>query len=409
MEHLNVYLHNALIGKLTNNKGRLGFQYTPEYVSNPELGALSYSIPVSPTPFDHDIAEPFFSNLLPDERIRKRIAVILRISEENTFALLKEIGEDCAGAVSLYQPGNTPEDISSPIYRCLSEDEADRILSHLEQCPLNIGEKEFHISGAGAQDKLIASLENGMIRLPLRGTPSTHIIKPGIKLITESVFNEYFCMRLALACDLSAAKCNILEVKGVPYYVTERYDRIENDGIWTRLHQEDFCQLLGYDPKIKYESEGGPSLKQCFELLRDMELPAADTLAFLKLVIFNFLIGNGDAHAKNFSVLYQHNQPCLAPAYDLMSTTVYPDITPKLAMKIDREYEFSWISTNKFIRMGEKSGLSPKLIITEISKMKDKMNEVLKPLVSELSEEFPSDIYEEIQAGICNRLAQLKT
>ncbi len=339
--------------------------------------------------------------------MRIRIAEILGISPENTFGLLKAIGEDCAGAVAFFVPGKTPHELSAPVYRELSNSEAAQVLSHLAERPLNIGAEDFHISGAGAQDKLVAMVENGKIFLPLGGTPSTHIIKPGIEHFPESVFNEFYCMQLAQKCGLNVAHSDILKINEIPYYVTERYDRIRQDNVWMRLHQEDFCQLLGYDPKVKYESEGGPKLLHCFELLRKMEISAADTLAFLERIIFCFLIGNGDAHAKNFSVLYVNGKPQLAPAYDLLSTTVYPRLVPKLAMKIDGEYHFRWITPGKFIRMGQKAGLTERIVKREIQKVTKQVDKNLQAFTEKMTLHYPADIYASIKSGIEDRLEQL--
>lgn len=407
MEYLDVYLHNSKVGTLSSDKGRMSFQYTGDYLTRPEAEALAFSLPLRAEVYDDNAVMPFFSNLLPDESIRVKIAEILGVSAENTFGLLKEIGEDCAGAVALYPPDKTPIAPTEPVYRTLSEVETDEILRHLADRPLNVGETDFHISGAGAQDKLVASVVKNKVLLPLKGTPSTHIIKPGIERFPESVFNEYFCMKLAAECKLDAAKCDILTVNGIPYYVSTRYDRVQKSKVWTRLHQEDFCQLLGYDPKVKYESEGGPKLQQCFELLRKMELSAADTIEFLDRIIFCFLIGNGDAHAKNFAVVYHGRQPRLSPAYDLLSTTVYPNLAPRLAMKIDSEYHFRWITPGKMIRMAEKAGLSERIVKMEIQKLQKRLDKVLQPLVDKLNVEHPSPVYEKIQSGIRERLAQI--
>jgi len=407
MPTLNVYLQAHKVGVLNSDDGRLSFRYDKEYraLTNPE--PLSFSLPVRDEAFSEEAIVPFFSNLLPDEGVRVRIAEILGLSSENIFGLLQAIGEDCAGAVALFAPDRTPAKQGNPVYRALSDEEANDVLTHLAERPLNIGAKDFHISGAGAQDKLVACVEKSKILLPLNGTPSTHIIKPGIERFPESVFNEYFCMKLAKACGLRVAECDILEIQGIPYYVVERYDRQKVNGIWRRLHQEDFCQLLGVDPKIKYESEGGPGLLRCFDLMRRMELSAADTIAFLDQIIFCFLIGNGDAHAKNFSVIYLGGRAELAPAYDLLSTTVYPNLAAKLAMKIEKEYSFRWITRGKFVRMGQKAGIAEKVVDLELAKMSKRITVAVPKVMEKLSKRHPAEVYGRIQRGIETRLAQL--
>ena len=407
MPALNVFLHGRKVGILSSDNGRLSFRYDLEYCALPNCEPLSFSLPVRMEAFPEEAIMPFFSNLLPDEGVRVRIAEILGLSPENIFGLLQAIGEDCAGAVAMFVPDKAPVEPVRPRYRLLSEEEAADVLTHLAERPLNIGAKDFHISGAGAQDKLVACVEKGRILLPLNGTPSTHIIKPGVERFPESVHNECFCMKLAKACGLRVAECGILVIKGVPYYVVERYDREKIDGFWRRLHQEDFCQLLGVDPKFKYESEGGPGLPTCFDLMRRMELSAADTIAFLDQIIFCFLIGNGDAHAKNFSVIYRNGRAGLAPAYDLLSTTVYPNLAAKLAMRIEKEYNFRWITHGKFVRMGQKAGISEKVIDLELAKVGKRITSTLAKVMGELSRHHPAEVYGKIQRGIEDRLAQL--
>ena len=103
----------------------------------------------------------------------------------------------------------------------------------------------------------------------------------------------------------------------------------------TRLHQEDFAQALGVPSHRKYASEGGPNFTDCFALLRRAATrPPRDILRLLDAAIFNLIIGNADAHAKNFSLLHQGGAITLAPLYDLLSTVLYPDLSPRLAMKI---------------------------------------------------------------------------
>ncbi len=408
MEILNVYLRGNHAGTLVSEYGRLQFCYATTYLNLPESQPLSYTLPLRVEPYTGGEVVAFFSNLLPDESVRVRLAQYLGISPGNIFALLKRIGEDCAGAVALVPAEREARAHSDAEFKVLSEADAHAVLSALPERPLNVGAEDFHISGAGAQDKLVACVQNGHIVLPLNGTPSTHIIKPGIPRFPESVFNEFYCMRLAKACRISVAECSVLRVRGIPYYVTTRYDRQQESGKVLRLHQEDFCQLLGFEPSVKYESEGGPRLLQCFQLLREMALPAADIIEFLRRIIFIFLIGNGDAHAKNFSILYMGKANRLAPAYDLLSTAVYPNLPPKLAMKIDGSNHFDWITRGKFLRMGEKAGLLNRLVNAEIDKLLAQLSKILVPFTEKMQQSEPSSIYSGIQSGIEKRILQLK-
>jgi serine/threonine-protein kinase HipA len=199
----------------------------------------------------------------------------------------------------------------------------------------------MRLSLAGAQEKLAVGFQNDKVALIKGTTPTTHILKPLTERIADSVHNELFCMRLARKVGIPTPTVTIHFVGNAPCYIVERYDREKaKDGTITRIHQEDFCQALGILPEIKYEGEGGPSIAKCQEILSAHSVkPAFDQLRFLDILIFNYLIGNADAHGKNFSLLYKETKPELAPAYDLISTAVYPDLSEKMAMKIGGKYK----------------------------------------------------------------------
>lgn len=408
METLNVYLCNNFAGELTRaNNGALSFCYDGQYLSSPNAAVLSSTLPLSETPYaERDIAA-FFSNLLPDESVRQRIAEILHVTPEDTFGLLRILGGDCAGAISFYEPGTKPDDAIQPSYRTLSAAEACSLLNDLSNHPLGIDEEFRGISGAGAQDKLIACLKDGHILLPLHSTPSTHIIKPGIDRFPESVFNEWFCMQLARRCGFITASADIITFGGYSYYVTARYDRKTTNGVTRRLHQEDFCQLLKCRPEIKYQDQGGPSVVDCVKLIRSLRLPATDLLSFVDRVIFNFLVGNGDAHGKNFSVLYANGVPRLAPVYDVLCTTVYPPIAKKMAMKFDGKFEFRWITAGKIIRTFSRAEVGEKLVQDSINHLCTTIRKELPSLVDEANVHHPSTIYHDIIRGIHQRLRQI--
>jgi len=198
------------------------------------------------------------------------------------------------------------------------------------------GEDGLRLSLAGAQSKLPVVYRDGEIALPAPGQPTTHILKPEIARFDGTTENEAFCMRLARAIGLDVADVQYRNVGNKRFLLIERYDRqAGEDGKTIRLHQEDFCQALGFTSARKYASDGGPVFRDCFALVRRVTTrPAAETLKLLDAAVFNAIIGNADAHAKNFSLLYLPDRTQLAPLYDLLSTVAYPDLSQRFAMKI---------------------------------------------------------------------------
>jgi len=236
------------------------------------------------------------------------------------------------------------------------------------------GKDGLRLSLAGAQDKLPVVFDGARIGLPLNGTPSSHILKPAIHAVEDSVTNEGFCMALAEAMQLKPAKSKVHKVLDRSFLLVERYDRLmDAQGHRQRLHQEDFCQALGVVPEMKYQNEGGPDLAQCFDLLRSATRPSApQVLRLLDYVIFNALIGNHDAHAKNFSLLYTGKAPVLAPFYDTLSTAVYSTLTQKMAMKIGSKYKFSEVHARHWEQFAEGVGFTKgqaKRRILELAKL----------------------------------------
>ena len=148
-------------------------------------------------------------------------------------------------------------------------------------------------------------------------------------------------------------------VRDRTFLLIERYDRaIDDDGHVRRFHQEDFCQALGVPPETKYASEGGPTFKDCFELLRRIVArPAVDVLKLLDAVIFNVMAGNADAHGKNFSIFYSDEGPRLAPLYDLLATVAYPDLSPKFAMKIGQRATLAELDAKSWNAFAADAGL----------------------------------------------------
>ena len=372
---LEVWLFADRVGTLALVDGRLNFCYLPDWLSHKDAITLSASLPLQAEPFDDRKTRPFFAGLLPEGQMRRLIAQKFQVSGQNDFALLDHIGGECAGAVTFLEPGQAlPVPTRSDDVQWLSDEEVVAILNELPRRPMLAGQDGLRLSLAGAQDKLPVVFDGARIGLPLNGTPSSHILKPAIHAVEDSVSNEGFCMALAEAMQLKPAKSKVHKVLDRSFLLVERYDRlIDAQGNRQRLHQEDFCQALGVVPEMKYQNEGGPDLVQCFDLLRSATRPSApQVLRLLDYVIFNALIGNHDAHAKNFSLLYSGKAPVLAPSYDTLSTAVYSTLTQKMAMKIGSKYKFSEVQARHWEQFAESVGLTKaqaKRRILELAKL----------------------------------------
>jgi serine/threonine-protein kinase HipA len=338
---LDVYWNADLTGKLVQDaSGGLSFTYDGDFLERAATG-ISISLPLREAPHEGDEVRAFFSGLLPEETVRTRLAAVLGVSEKNTFSLLREVGGECAGALALYPEGEQTPAAHTDDSEVLDDARLSEILSLIKRRPMLAGDDGYRLSLAGAQDKLAVGFVDGKIMLLKGGQPTTHILKPVIDRIADSVHNELFCMRLAGQVGIDVPFADIHFVNETPYYLVARYDRaVQPDGSVVRIHQEDFCQALGVTPELKYEREGGPSIARCQSVIAQyVARPAADQIKLLEMVIFNYLIGNADAHGKNFSLLYRSTKPELAPAYDLLSTAVYSELSEKMAMKIGSKYK----------------------------------------------------------------------
>lgn len=407
---LEVWLLGQSVGQLIQADGRLSFSYSPRWLQSPSAQPLSRSLPLRPESFDDKATRPFFAGLLPEGDKRKLVAMALQVSPQNDYALLNGIGGECAGAVTLLEPGQQPTGLPSEQYvRWLDDGELIAILDELPRRPMLAGKDGLRLSLAGAQDKLPVVFVNGHIGLPKQNTPSSHILKPAISAVEGSVYNEGFCMALAMRLKLSVASTSIRRVADRVYLLVERYDRLRQpDGSLQRLHQEDFCQALGVAPEYKYQNEGGPDLTQCFDLIRKATRPSApQVLRLLDYVIFNALIGNHDAHAKNFSLIYTRRGTVLAPLYDTLSTAVYANLTDKMAMKIGSKYKFTEVQKQHWEQFAQAAGLSPVQVKKRVLTLASLLPSEAVSLRHELTtQDLNHDILSEI-VGIIERRCQL--
>jgi serine/threonine-protein kinase HipA len=333
-ELLHVFLNSTKAGRLLRDGAQLSFEYDAEYLATHFPLPLSRHLPLKPEAFTDNDSRAFFANLLPEGAIRTQIARQVGVSAENVYGLLEAIGGDCAGAISVRTPENANE--KSGTYRWIQQDVLCSELNNLPAHPFLAGEEGVRLSLAGAQNKLPIYFDGKEFFIPEGNFPSSHILKTAILQLDNSVVNEAFCMNLAARVGLPVPKSTTVLIGDQLVFMIERYDRlIEKNGTVTRLHQEDFCQALGIPPEMKYEKEGGPGFKECFRLVEEWsDEPLLDIQNLLNWSLFNFIVGNADAHGKNLSFLYAEGNVRLAPFYDIISTAVYERVNNKFAMKM---------------------------------------------------------------------------
>ena len=384
---LDVYLEQQPVGRLVQDDGgQMLFSYDSAWLGKSDSYAISRSLPLRVERFKQKECKGFFGGILPEERNRKVASRVLQISDRNDFAMLERIGGECAGALTFVPEGESPPEPDVE-YRELNDAELTEILEILPKRPLLAGEKGVRLSLAGAQDKIAVRVDaEGKISLPLNYAPSTHILKPAIATWGGNVSNETYCMALASAVGLNAAPTSAHKLGDIEYLLSKRYDRsVDEDGTIHRLHQEDFCQALGVPSEIKYQAEGGPGLQDCFVMLR----LASSNIVFdirdlLSAVIFNLLIGNNDAHAKNYSILYgRDGKGRLAPVYDVVSTVYYPEIENKLAMKIGGQANSDLVSPKDIEVFAQEASLGAALArrnVVELAELvRTKVSEIEQP------------------------------
>lgn len=370
MDLLYVFLRNKLAGTLClDKKNRFIFKYDKAYLESEEPAPLSVVLPLTEATYTDDKSKPFFSNLLPEGIIRSIIAREKRVSENNDFALLRAVGGECAGAVSLQESKIPPEIVNE--YDPVTDDELIRMMDESSIKPILISKDELRLSLAGAQNKIPLSYKEGHFYMPKGNSPSTHILKPATSIYPNLLENELFCMLLARRVGLSVPDVFLWEKDNHRAFVIERYDRyIEGETIY-RLHQEDFCQAAGIPPDRKYENEGGPGVSTCMDIInRYCSIPILEKEKFINWIIFNYMIGNCDAHGKNISLLFTHHGTGLAPFYDLLSTTAYSELSTKFSMKIGRQKKINWVLRDHWKRFALETDIKfPMLeeMLTDIS------------------------------------------
>jgi serine/threonine-protein kinase HipA len=425
---LNILMNGISIGTLEKTKqGGLIFTYDQGWLNTPGARPVSLSLPLISQPFSGDVVYNFFDNLLPDnQQIRARIQAKFHVPTDQPFDLLASIGRDCVGAVQLIE-GKVPDFKKEINFESLNEKQMASILRNYTINPLGMTDidEEFRISIAGAQEKTAFLYHKNNWCRPLKETPTTHIFKLPIGYIpqqqidlSDSCENEWLCSQIAGGFGLPVAKCEILSFEDIKVLSVERFDRkLSSDDKWLmRLPQEDMCQALGVSSNLKYQSNGGPGIKNIMGLLLGSSQPALDRNMFYRSQILFWLLAGIDGHAKNFSIFIEpEGKYRLTPLYDIISA--YPLIERKqleakkikMAMALKgKNTHYHWYNMQRryFLETAKAINYSVETAKIILDEMLEQADSVIDKVTAELPKGFPSNISQPIFDGL--RLARKK-
>lgn len=426
---LNVFHADRRIGQLgfDAEKQLYTFEYEQSWQEDPQTFDLAPLMPRKERIHSGATVRFFFSNLLPEGEMLEMVSRTHGVSKYDPFGLLKKIGAECAGALKILQADTAS--IDGRTYKAVSTEELSaRARVDAADIIANIGGR-VRMSLAGVQDKLPAVVDRqGKVFLPDPGSASTHILKPdnrNWKQFPHTAVNEHFCMSLAQKLGLDVPRSFLLSVPE-RLYAVERFDRIFANAVVMekgeqafelqgeavhRLHQIDVCQLLGLPPAQKYEepeydTPPGPGIAQVVEALAQATgQKIAIRRAIIDWVVFNFLIGNSDSHAKNIALLWRGGRWTLAPFYDLLSVAAYsnePDKLHDFAFTIGGETRYGWIRGASWYDFSTALGVNYRYVQATLNRMSVRIKREAAALLEETAPSMTTD-----EKSILDRIVSL--
>lgn len=408
MTTLHVWMHGRHIATINESRRRMKLTYV---AGAAQLGVplVSVAMPMSSNAYPDKIVRPFFHGLLPEGDARQMIAYDFDVAANDDFALLAQLGRDCAGALVVLPPDETPDETPAdgtrePPIEMLDGPEIGRRLRALPVHPLGVT-GTIRAALPGIQPKLLLASHDGMWCSPDALHPSTHILKPAIVELEPSVANEAFCMTLASRAGLAAAPTSVADFDGVTVLISERYDRQRNaDGTTRRLHQEDTCQALSIMTRVareKYEAFGGPSLRAIAKLLTQWGGSATD---LLRHMTFSVLMGNADLHGKNLSLVHVGDGTiALAPIYDVMCTTYYDGhqgrraLDTELGLFVADKTDILTVAIEDLVAEARSWGVRSAAARDTVSSLAADVAAAIDDAVDQLGHEVPAELVERVR------------
>ena len=424
-------MNGLRVGTWSVRRGVHVLEYDLTWINSPAGRPLSLSLPFTPRnePLRGQKVEHYFDNLLPDAAsIRSRIRARFATASTEAFDLLTAVGRDCVGALQLLPDDEVPAGFNRIEAEPLSDRGVEELIAGTLSSGRALGQKEdgdFRISIAGAQEKTALLFHRGRWCRPLGSTPTTHLVKLPLGLVGHmqmdmqgSVENEWLCSRLMERLGLPTARCEIRQFGKWKVLVVDRFDRrLQQEGWIARLPQEDFCQVLGLPSTLKYESDGGPGMRDVLRVLDTSITAIADKRAFVKAQMVYWLLAATDGHAKNFSLFIERGGTHrLTPFYDVLSAWPIIGRGPnhldwhkaKLAMavrsksahwKISDLKAHSWDATARFAGLGSSADLLAE-IATAAPRAVEDVNR-------EIKEGFPAEVRDKIFDGFLRSVRSL--
>jgi len=425
---LAVAMNGAPVGRWSLHAGRHSFRYEEAWLSQPDAIPISLSMPLSADEYRDDRVPNFFDNLLPDNtEIRTRLQTRFGTRTRQPFDLLASIGGDCVGALQIHAAGEPPADVRTITADPVDDEQIAATLRDYRAQPLGMQvDHEFRISIAGAQEKTALLWHDGRWHRPRGTTPTSHIVKQpigdvnGIDL-TDSVENEWLCLRIAAAFGLPVAAAEMCSFGDRRALVVERFDRRwSRDATWLqRLPQEDMCQALMEPPARKYEHDGGPGITAILETLRQAQQAEHDRQTFFRAQVLFWLLAGTDGHAKNFSLFLLPGGRCrLTPIYDVLST--HPIVASgqlhphrlKMAMAVtgkNRHHGWDQIRGRHWLTTADAARFPRRQARAILERFADEGEAALQRVQDELPEDFPPHVADPIFAGVRATIARIGT
>jgi len=402
-----VYINDEIVGELREHNGLWAFEYALDWLSKPNAFPLTPSLLLrQEAHIDTGTKRPvqwFFDNLLPEEKAREVLAKDYKLDKEDAFALLEAIGSESAGAITLLKPD---EKLPPGELFPLSDKELSQRIQKLPKTQLNNKERK-RMSLAGAQHKMLLVIKGKERFEPSGQVPSTHILKPehsepGSYWFT--VRNEHFVMTLAEKCQLTVPRVAIDYIPE-PVYIVERFDRTGQLPNIKRLHVLDGCQILDISASAKYRASNVTALNSLIAMTRS---PAQTATRLFRWALFNFLVGNGDAHLKNLTFSYSLNDCQLMPHYDLLSTAVYANagehINEELSQPLGNARNFGQVTREDVLAFAQELRLSKRVAGREADKVCAQIQQQADELIAQI-EALP--VYEQ-KAGELQLLRNIR-